>query len=79
MLTGAGKGKGVKVGVGVAVGVGVGSTIDILGDGLKYLEIGIPPVYKILSLVPLVPSPKICQRPKTVFLTPPDMTEDGIT
>ena len=74
MLTGAGKGKGV------AVGVGVGSTIDILGDGLKYLEIGIPPVYKILSLVPFVPSPMICQkRPKTVFLTPPDMTDDGIT
>lgn len=65
-------------GKGVAVGVAVGSAIDILGDGLKYLEIGIPPVYKILSLVPL-PSPTICQSPKTVFLTPPDITDDGIT
>jgi len=63
----------------IGKGVDVASTIDILGNSFKYLDIGIPPVYKILSLVPFVPNPKICQKPKTVFLTPLDMTEDGIT
>ena len=54
MLTGEGKGKGV------AVGVGVGSTIDISGDSLKYLDIGIPPVYTILSLVSLLLEAQHC-------------------
>jgi len=57
----------------IGKGVDVVSTIDILGNSFKYLEIDIP----LVAL--LLPSPKICQKPKTVFLTPPDMTDDGIT
>ena len=57
----------------IGKGVDVVSTINILGDSFKYLDIG------ILLVAMLLPSPKICQKPKTVFLTPPDMTDDGIT
>jgi hypothetical protein len=63
----------------VAVGEGVDdadcSAIVTLDDGVKYLEIGIPLVYKLRS----VPTSSVSQRPSTEVLTPPDMIEDGIT